>query len=125
MNEKQVCQLTPDGYFVDVNFADESPLEPGVYLMPANCVDAPLPDLLANNKIKWVDNKWVYEPIPEPEPKPPIPEPEEPPYDELRKWAYREESDPLFFKWQRGETTQEEWLSKIAEIKNKYPKPTI
>ncbi len=34
--------------------------------------------------------------------------------------AYRDESDPLFFKWQRGEATQEEWLAKVAEIKERY-----
>lgn len=38
-----------------------------------------------------------------------------------RSVAYRYESDPLFFKWQRGESTQQEWLDKVAEIKNRYP----
>ena len=40
--------------------------------------------------------------------------------DEKRRQAYRDESDPLFFKWQRGEATMEEWLAKIAEIKGRY-----
>jgi len=31
------------------------------------------------------------------------------------------EADPLFFKWQRGEATQEEWLAKVAEIRQLYP----
>lgn len=35
--------------------------------------------------------------------------------------AYLNESDPLFFKWQRGEATQQEWLDKVAEIKARYP----
>jgi hypothetical protein len=39
-----------------------------------------------------------------------------------RASAYRNESDPLFFKWQRGEATQQEWLDKVAEIKARYPK---
>lgn len=34
-----------------------------------------------------------------------------------RKQLYIKEADPLFFKWQRGEATQQEWLDKIAEIK--------
>lgn len=42
--------------------------------------------------------------------------------DEQRKYAYQNEADPLFFKWQRGEGTQEAWLDKIAEIKQRYPK---
>ena len=39
----------------------------------------------------------------------------------LRKAAYQAEADPLFFKWQRGESTQQEWLDKIADIRNRYP----
>ena len=38
----------------------------------------------------------------------------------LRANAYREESDPIFFKAQRGETTIEEWLAKVEEIKNRW-----
>ena len=34
-----------------------------------------------------------------------------------RAEAYRTESDPLFFKAQRGEATMEEWLAKVDEIK--------
>ena len=39
-----------------------------------------------------------------------------------RKAAYIAEADPLFFKAQRGEATEQEWLDKIAEIKTRYPK---
>jgi hypothetical protein len=38
-----------------------------------------------------------------------------------RAEAYRTESDPLFFKSQRGEATHQEWLDKVAEIKARYP----
>jgi hypothetical protein len=38
----------------------------------------------------------------------------------LRAEAYRNESDPIFFQWQRGEKTQQEWLDKVAEIKQRY-----
>lgn len=41
--------------------------------------------------------------------------------DALRGAAYREESDPLFFKAQRGEATMDQWLAKVQEIKNRYP----
>lgn len=40
---------------------------------------------------------------------------------ENRAQAYREESDPLFFKTQRGEATMEEWLAKVQEIKQLFP----
>jgi hypothetical protein len=43
--------------------------------------------------------------------------------NELRLDAYSAESDPIFFKAQRGEATLQEWQDKIAEIKARYPKP--
>lgn len=39
-----------------------------------------------------------------------------------RMQAYRDEADPLFFKWQRGEATKQVWLDKVAEIKQRFPK---
>ena len=39
-----------------------------------------------------------------------------------RAAAYVAESDPLFFKAQRGEATMDEWQDKVAEIKTRYPK---
>ena len=39
-----------------------------------------------------------------------------------RKAAYEQEADPLFFKWQAGETTKEEWEAKRAEIRARFPK---
>jgi len=43
--------------------------------------------------------------------------------DDNRRAAYEAESDPLFFKWQRGEGTEQEWRDKIAEIQARYPAP--
>ena len=40
-----------------------------------------------------------------------------------RAAAYRLESDPLFFKAQRGEATINEWTAKVAEIKARFPYP--
>jgi hypothetical protein len=42
----------------------------------------------------------------------------------LRLAAYQAESDPLFFKWQRGEGTEQAWLDKIEQIKTRYPYPS-
>lgn len=39
----------------------------------------------------------------------------------LRSIAYPKEADPLFFKSQRGEIPEQEWLDKCAEIKLRYP----
>jgi hypothetical protein len=42
--------------------------------------------------------------------------------ESMRRAAYEQEADPLFFKAQRGEATLGEWQAKIAEIKARFPK---
>lgn len=44
--------------------------------------------------------------------------------DAQRHAAYAAESDPLYFKWQRGEGTEQAWLDKIAEIQALFPDPS-
>ncbi len=39
---------------------------------------------------------------------------------ERRRKAYQEEADPIFFKYQRGEATKEEWIAKIEEIRDRF-----
>jgi hypothetical protein len=36
---------------------------------------------------------------------------------------YQKISDPLFFQYQRGEATEQEWLDAVQSIKNMYPYP--
>lgn len=43
----------------------------------------------------------------------------------LREDAYKTEADPLFFKWQAGEGTEEDWKAKREEIRQRYPYPTV
>lgn len=38
-----------------------------------------------------------------------------------RAAAYAAEADSLFFKFQRGEATVQEWQDKVAEIKARFP----
>jgi hypothetical protein len=40
-----------------------------------------------------------------------------------RERAYKNESDVLFFEYQQGKISKEEWLQKIEEIKQRFPKP--
>jgi len=42
---------------------------------------------------------------------------------EARAASFKAESDPLFFKVQRGEATAAEWLAKIEEIRTRHPYP--
>ena len=61
----------------------------------------------------------------------PVLDPPEPPAPTLeqqeaaRQAAFEREADPLFFKWQAGEGTEEEWLEKREEIRARYPYPEL
>lgn len=66
---KIVSQLDADGIFVAPVVADPSPLEPGVFLIPAGAVDAPPPSVPQGQRARWL-GFWSIEPIPEPEPEP-------------------------------------------------------
>ena len=68
-NEKLMSQLDADGYFVAATYGDESPLEPGVFLVPGGAVDAEPPVVPEGQRAKWV-GEWVLEDIPQPEPEP-------------------------------------------------------
>lgn len=38
--------------------------------------------------------------------------------------AYEQQSDPIFFKWQRGDATEAEWRAAVAKVKAENPYPT-
>ena len=42
---------------------------------------------------------------------------------DARRFEYQHKADPLFFGWQRGENTQQEWLDAIEAIKQNHPMP--
>lgn len=70
---KIVSQLDENGYFADAVEADESPLEPGVFLIPGGAIDVPPPNVPQGKVALW-QNGWVFV-------NPPEPEQEEPPLD--------------------------------------------
>ena len=43
--------------------------------------------------------------------------------EKARLVAYEQQSDPVFFKWQRGDATEAEWREAVAKVKldNPYP----
>jgi hypothetical protein len=45
--------------------------------------------------------------------------------EEQRRAAYQTESDPLFFGWQRGDNTEQEWLDAVQAVKDAYPYPEV
>ena len=69
---KTVIQLDAEGFFGGFTTADESPLEPGVFHLPAGAVDAGSPpELTGGERAQFVGNRWaIVQPEPEPEPEP-------------------------------------------------------
>lgn len=43
--------------------------------------------------------------------------------EQARLTAYEQQSDPLFFKWQRGDATELEWREAVAKVKAENPYP--
>jgi len=53
------------GKYAGKSIADESPLEEGVFLIPANATEVKVLDVIDGKIIKFFDGGWVYEDIPE------------------------------------------------------------
>lgn len=73
---KTVYQTDAAGYYVGPAIADESPLEQGVYLIPAGCVEIAPPAFTETQRACWNNGAWAVEDIPlppQPEPVPPPP----------------------------------------------------
>ena len=51
MSEKTVYQYNLSGLYVGTTIADESPLEPGVFLIPGGAVEIAPPD-------QWPEDQW-------------------------------------------------------------------
>ena len=43
--------------------------------------------------------------------------------EQKRLEAYEQTSDPLYFKWQRGDATEAEWVAAVAKVKTENPYP--
>ncbi|MDR2308856.1 MAG: hypothetical protein LBE53_16890 [Paucimonas sp.] len=55
---KTVYQTSPVGLFTGITEADESPLEPGVFLVPGGCVETPPPLIPENKAAHWNGQAW-------------------------------------------------------------------
>ena len=58
------------GVFLGQGKADESPLEPGVWLIPAHATIAQPPVAGEGEQTIWSNGAWAVESIPAPEPEP-------------------------------------------------------
>lgn len=70
----KIYHYSATGEFIGEGLADESPLEPGVFLIPANAVSiAPPPFDAAVERVKWTGDFWTHEALPPPPVEPPPP----------------------------------------------------
>lgn len=86
MSTRTVSQLDEAGYYVGEAIAHESPLEPGVYLIPGGAIDRRPPRVEPGRRYRPWGTGWRGEdlpappapaPAPEPEPAPALPSPED------------------------------------------------
>jgi hypothetical protein len=112
---KHVIQLDNDGYFVGLTTADESPLETGVFLLPAGAIDADTPTVPSGKRAKWVGS-WVFEDMPQPETY-------QPTYAELRAREYPPMTDYLDGMVKGDQAQIDAYIAACQAVKAKYPKP--
>lgn len=119
---KRVSQLDENGYFVGVAVADESPMEPGIFHLPAGAVDIAPPAIEDGKRYKPNGKGWTAEEIPKPEPEPEPPAPVLT-YRELRAREYPPIGDQLDALYHAG-IFPAEMAAQIRAVKDKYPKTT-
>ncbi len=67
----EIFHYHPDtGICLGQGKADESPLEPGVWLIPAHATEQKPPQLGKGEQAVWTGDGWDVQPIPDPEPEP-------------------------------------------------------
>jgi len=115
---KAVIQLDEHGYFLGVTTANESPLEPGIFHMPANTIDTSVPTFKDGQRARW-DGKWVLEDIPvEPEPAPIVLT-----YAQKRAREYPPMADYLDGIVKGDKSQIDKYIADCKAVKLKYPKP--
>lgn len=118
---KSVVQLDINGYFVGMTTADESPLEPGIYLMPANTIDAVEPIIPEGHLARW-DGQWIFElriisndDLEQ--------TPEELTYSEKRSMEYPPIADYLDGVVKGDQVQIDKYIADCLAVKAKYQKP--
>lgn len=91
--------------------------------VPAGWATLAPPDTPASHTPIWRGDRWaLVEMAP---PTEPDPQAQRDAFNAgqraARAEAYRNETDPLFFKVQRGEATQAEWIAAVEAVKARFP----
>jgi hypothetical protein len=71
----EIYNYDHSGVYLGPSHADESPLEPGVFLIPANATTSPPPPPAENNLTVFSGGQWGYVPVNAPTTTTPSPEP--------------------------------------------------
>lgn len=67
----KIYHYHPDtGVYLGIGSADESPLEPGVWLIPAYATETMPPRITKGKQAVFSNGSWALQPIPAPEPAP-------------------------------------------------------
>lgn len=119
---KQVVQLNAQSYFVNVTYADASPLEQDVFIFPAYTVDAEVPLIPEGKTAKWCEGTWVFEDVLQPEP---TPEPLELTYVEKRIAEYPPITDYLDGVVKGDQAQIDKYIADCIAVKTKYPKDIL
>lgn len=67
MTTKTVWQTNEAGYLMGATVADACPMEAGVWLIPAGCVEDEPPIAPPSMTCRWVDGAWAVVERPPPE----------------------------------------------------------
>jgi len=59
-----IYHYNQEGVYVGLGVADESPLEPGVYLIPASSTTSPVPSFSDGQQAVWDGSSWNVQTIP-------------------------------------------------------------
>lgn len=111
------------GLYLGSSVADESPLEPGTFLIPANSTtEAPPEDLIGKNRV-FVSGSWTYADIPAEANPEPVQEVEMT-YAQKRATEYPPITDYIDGVVKGDQAQVQAYIDACLAVKAKYPKPT-
>lgn len=62
---KPVCQLDADGFYLHQTVADQDPMQPENWLIPAGCIEAEPPEVKPEQAAQWQPEKQAWQYLPD------------------------------------------------------------
>ena len=107
------------GLYIGESLADESPLEPGKFLIPAHATTIAPPNAQDGKKINFENGAWVINDIPVIEPEPVVVLT----YAQKRAMEYPPMTDYLDGIVKGNQSQIDTYIAACQAVKTKYPKP--